>query len=91
MIFKYLGGHKDMQAFGYDFSNGATPDVTDEKTIAKLQGNAEFEAVEVKTFGAPVKEKKQKAVEPVAAEVQAVDGQGDVVGGEVEGNLPGIE
>lgn len=68
MIFKYLGDHKDMQAFGYDFSNGATPDVTDEMVIAKLQGNPEFDVVEGKTFGATVKEKKQKAIDPVSIE-----------------------
>ena len=92
MKFKFLGDTKNMKVFGYDFSNGNTPDVTDEKVIAKLQGNKEFEAVEEgKTFGAPVKEKKQKAVAPAADEgVQAVDGQGDVVG-EVDGSLPGIE
>lgn len=92
MKFKFLGDTKNMKLFGYDFSNGATPDVTDEKAIAKLLGNAEFEAVEGgKTFGTPVKEKKQKVVDPTATEaMQAVDGQGDVIS-EVEGSLPGIE
>jgi hypothetical protein len=62
MRFRYLGDHKAMIAFDYDFADGATPDVTDEEAIAKLQGNAEFEAVEEsKTFGASFKEKKQKA------------------------------
>lgn len=64
MKFKFIGDCKKMTTFGYDFSDGATPDVTDEKVIAKLLGNAEFEAIEEgKTFGSPVKEKKQKAVE----------------------------
>ena len=72
MKFKFLGDTKNMKVFGYDFSNGATPDVTDAKAIAKLQGNAEFEAIEDgKTFGSPVKEKKQKAVEP--AQVEELD------------------
>lgn len=62
MKFKYLGDHKTMNVFGYDFADGATPDVTDEKAIAKLQGNAEFEAVDGETVKAP-KEKKQKAAD----------------------------
>jgi hypothetical protein len=62
MRFRYLGDHKAMIAFDYDFADGATPDVTDEEAIAKLQGNAEFEAIEEdKTFGTPVRDKKQKA------------------------------
>lgn len=46
MKFKFLGDTKNMKVFGYDFSDGATPDVTDEKAIAKLLGNAEFKAIE---------------------------------------------
>lgn len=46
MKFRYLGDKKDMQAFGYDFSNGATPDVTDEFAIMKLSGNNHFEVAE---------------------------------------------
>ena len=45
MKFKYLGTNPYMVAFGYDFSGGATPDVTDERAIKKLSGNREFSAV----------------------------------------------
>ncbi len=46
MKIKYLGKNEKMSVFGYDFSNCNIPDVTDEKAIAKLQGNAEFEVVD---------------------------------------------
>jgi len=46
MKFRYLGDKKDMKAFGYDFSKGATPDVTDENAIKRLSGNNHFEAVD---------------------------------------------
>lgn len=45
MKFRYLGGKETMVAFGYDFSHGAEPDVTDEHAIAKLSGNSHFAAV----------------------------------------------
>ena len=45
MKFRYLGDKKDMKAFGYDFSKGATPDVTDENAIKRLSGNNTFEIV----------------------------------------------
>lgn len=46
MKFKYLGDVKDMKVFGCDFSDGKTPDITDEKVIRKLSGNREFAVVE---------------------------------------------
>lgn len=46
MKFKYLGTNPYMVAFGFDFSGGATPDVTDERAIKKLSGNREFTTVE---------------------------------------------
>jgi len=46
MKFKYLGDKEEMNAFGYDFSGGNTPEVMDERIIAKLQGNGHFMAVE---------------------------------------------
>jgi hypothetical protein len=45
MKFKYLGKDENMVAFGYDFSEGQTPDVTDGNAIARLTGNPYFEAV----------------------------------------------
>lgn len=45
MKFRYIGDNEEMKAFGHDFSNGATPDVTDEFVIRKLSGNNHFEAV----------------------------------------------
>jgi hypothetical protein len=45
MKFRYLGDKKDMKAFGYDFSKGATPDVTDENAVKRLSGNNTFETV----------------------------------------------
>jgi len=45
MKFRYLGDKKDMKVFGYDFSKGATPDVTDENAIKRLSGNTDFEIV----------------------------------------------
>ncbi len=52
MKFRYLGKKEDMKVFGYDFTNGATPDVTEDIFVAKLSGNSHFEAV---------KESKKKA------------------------------
>jgi len=46
MKFRYLGDHEVMQVYGYDFSGGATPDVTDARAVAKFTGNREFELVE---------------------------------------------
>lgn len=45
MKFRYLGKNEGMIAFGYDFSGGATPDVTDEMAVRKLSGNSHFEVV----------------------------------------------
>lgn len=45
MKFRYLGEEENMNVFGYDFSNQATPDVTEEMFIAKLTGNSHFETV----------------------------------------------
>ncbi len=45
MKFKYLGDKQDMAVFGYDFSNGKTPEVTDAFAIGKLTNNMEFETV----------------------------------------------
>ncbi len=45
MKFRYVGERTNMKAFGYDFSGGATPDVSDETIIRKLSGNSHFEMV----------------------------------------------
>jgi hypothetical protein len=45
MRFRYIGDSKEMVAFGYDFRNGGTPEVTDPHAIGKLSGNRFFEAV----------------------------------------------
>jgi hypothetical protein len=63
MKFRYLGKKEDMKVFGYDFTNGNTPDVTEAVFIAKLSGNSHFEAV---------KESRKKPVEPATVE-PAVD------------------
>jgi len=54
MKFRYLGKNETMIAFGHDFSNGQTPDVTDEKAIKRLSTNHHFE--EVKEADEEVKE-----------------------------------
>ena len=58
MKFRYVGKKEDMKVFGYDFTNGNVPDVTDSAFIAKLSGNSHFEAVK--------ESKKKQPVEPVA-------------------------
>jgi Mg/Co/Ni transporter MgtE len=45
MKFRYVGENEEMKVFGHDFSNGATPDVTDESVIRKLTGNSHFEVI----------------------------------------------
>lgn len=65
MKFKFLGDCKEMVAFGYDFTEGKTPDVTDEKAIHKLSNNAEFEALP-ETAGAPA----AKPVKPAGKTVE---------------------
>lgn len=47
MKFRYLGEKQVMTAFGYDFSHGNIPDITDGHVISKLLSNSHFEAVEV--------------------------------------------
>ena len=42
MKFRYIGTNENMTVFGYDFSGGLTPDVTDAVAIAKLSGNSHF-------------------------------------------------
>ena len=88
MKFKYLGKNEGMQVFGHDFSDGATPDVTDEKAIAKLMGNAEFEAVDdAPAPPAPPKEEKPKGdkKEEKQKEEKALP-----AGDGLDGNLPGM-
>lgn len=46
MKFAYVGDKIIMQAFGYDFSGGKTPDVTDANAIKRLLTNPHFECVE---------------------------------------------
>jgi hypothetical protein len=46
MKFRYIGDKENMKVFGYDFSGGQTPDVTDENAIKRLQGNHFFEVVD---------------------------------------------
>jgi hypothetical protein len=70
MKFQYLGKKEDMKVFGADFTNGATPDVTDEYAIKKLSGNRHFAPVteDKKTFGANAKtvaKEKVPADEPL--------------------------
>jgi hypothetical protein len=50
MRFRYIGDSTEMIAFGYDFRNGATPEVTDPHALRKLSGNQFFEAVEEVTM-----------------------------------------
>lgn len=64
MKFRYLGKKEDMKVFGYDFTNGNVPDVTEAAFIAKLSGNSHFEAV---------KESKKKSVEPVVVEPVSIE------------------
>jgi hypothetical protein len=45
MKFKFIGDSENMIAFGYDFTNGNEPDVTDSHAIGKLSGNSFFEQV----------------------------------------------
>lgn len=59
MKFRYIAEKENMSVFGYDFSNGATPDVIEEIYIRKLSGNNHFEAA---------KESNKKPVKPVTAE-----------------------
>ena len=90
MKFRFLGDTKNMKVFGYDFSNGATPDVTDEKAIAKLFGNAEFEAVEELTAPpAPPAPKDEKAKGDKKEEKQKEDKTPPSGDGE-SGTLPGV-
>lgn len=86
MKFKFLGDTKNMKVFGYDFSNGATPDVTDAKAIAKLQGNAEFEAIE-EAPAPPAKDEKTKADKK---EEKQKEDKTPAAGDGVDGNLPGM-
>jgi hypothetical protein len=45
MKFRYIGSNDNMTAFGYDFRDGKTPEVTDENAVKRLSGNRFFEAV----------------------------------------------
>ena len=45
MKFRYIGSGTEMQVFGYDFRDGATPEVTDPHALHKLSGNRFFEAL----------------------------------------------
>jgi hypothetical protein len=45
MKFRYIGINENMTAFGYDFRDGKTPEVTDENAIKRLSGNRFFEGV----------------------------------------------
>lgn len=60
MKFKYLGTNPYMIAFGYDFSGGAAPDVTDERAIKKLYGNREFASVNDSPAAEPDKAEKSQ-------------------------------
>ncbi len=64
MKFRYVGDKEEMKAFGYDFSNGETPDVTDETVIRKLSGNCHFEVV---------KDFNQKDVNEILIQVKEAD------------------
>jgi hypothetical protein len=74
MRFRYIGDSDNMTAFGYDFSGGATPEITDPHAIRKLIGNRFFEAVEEVTMQEgsgemPVKNKggRPRKVQPTEA------------------------
>lgn len=87
MKFRYLGKNEEMRVFGYDFSDGATPDVTEEKFIAKLKGNAEFEVAEGASKPAAAKtEPKDKKVQPAEPGAPSAGGDGDGA----TGGLPGV-
>jgi hypothetical protein len=45
MKFRYIGDSTEMQVFGYDFRDGATPEVTNPHALQKLSGNQFFEAL----------------------------------------------
>lgn len=45
MKFRYIGDSDKMQVFGYDFRDGATPEVTNPHALQKLSGNQFFEAL----------------------------------------------
>jgi hypothetical protein len=87
MKFKFLGDTKNMKVFGYDFSDGATPDVIDEFAIAKLMGNAEFEAVVESIPTPPAKDEKaktdKKEEKPKEDKPAAENGE--------NGKLPGVD
>lgn len=88
MKFKFLGDTKNMKVFGHDFSDGATPDVTDEKAIAKLLGNAEFEAIEeAPPAPAPTKEEKPKGDKK---EEKQKEEKAPLAGDGETGSLPGV-
>lgn len=61
MKFRYLGDNKIMMAFGYDFSDGSTPDIADGHVISKLISNSHFEPVEIIT---PLQEQKKRGRKP---------------------------
>jgi len=60
MKFRYLGDKDNMQVFGYDFRDGATPDVTDDNAIKRLSGNRFFETVEESGEGEETPSEKKK-------------------------------
>lgn len=45
MKFQYIAENNPMTAFGYDFTDGATPDVTEAHIIHKLAHNSHFQAL----------------------------------------------
>lgn len=72
MKFHYLGEEEDMVVFGYDFTNGNTPDVTEETFIRKLSGNSHFAAV-VEPVARPAKTEKKEAAPVVIADPDSKD------------------
>jgi len=73
MKFRYLGEKDNMQVFGYDFRDGATPDVADENAIKRLSGNSHFEALpEEEAEAEKEKEHQEEEEEPAATFVADV-------------------
>jgi hypothetical protein len=66
--FRYLGEKDNMTVYGYDFTNGNAPDVTDELAIRKLSGNSQFEAIKEE-----VKKVKAAAEKPTPAPAPPAD------------------
>jgi hypothetical protein len=90
MRFRYIGSNENMTAFGYDFRDGFTPEVTDDNAIKRLSGNRYFEALsEPSEPSEPEEPEEPEEVEEVAPLVADVIAEAQT--GIVEGaTLPEI-